>query len=252
MTQDVATYLKEHGINPSKKLGQNFLINQDICDKIVDNVDFDKTDCVVEIGPGLGALTQTLIGKSPYLITIELDKRLYDYNKKTFNKIKNIEMINDDVLNVDFDALAEKYKTPVIVSNLPYAISSLVVIKFIKATRFKEMYVMLQKEMVERILAKTKTKKYNNLTVLINQYASVEKLLSIGRNNFYPIPAVDSIVIKLTRNKNTYEEKFDKFTKLCFAAKRRTLVNNLKNIIEKQDLIDFLKLHKLPIDVRAE
>jgi 16S rRNA (adenine1518-N6/adenine1519-N6)-dimethyltransferase len=252
MLNDVVSYLKLHGINPSKKLGQNFLINPDICDKIVNTIPFDKSECIIEVGPGLGSLTDHLVPHAKNLILIELDKRLYEYVQKKFGKAENIQIINNDVLLVDLDKLCGSYVNPIIVSNLPYAISSLMLLNFIKSKKIKEMYVMLQKEMVERILAKNKTKKYNNFTVLINYYANIKKIIDVGKNNFYPVPAIDSIVIRLEKNQNLYSEEFDRFTRICFTSKRRTLVNNLKNYINREQLLSFLTANKLPLDVRAE
>ncbi|MDR2821652.1 MAG: 16S rRNA (adenine(1518)-N(6)/adenine(1519)-N(6))-dimethyltransferase RsmA [Mycoplasmataceae bacterium] len=248
MNDLVNKFLHENGFNPSKKMGQNFLINKQVCQDIVDAIDFTNVDLVIEIGPGLGAITDYLVPKAKHFIAIEIDKRLHEHIKNRYN---NIEVINEDVLRVDFDELTKNYKNPIIVSNLPYSISSLVVVKFIKSN-IKQMYCMLQKEMVDRIIAKPSTHEYNGFTVLLNTYASVSKIMNISKNNFNPMPNIDSTFISIIKNNKKYDQEYDKFIKVCFGSKRQTLANNLKNIIEKKDLYQHLEKMNLSLTVRAE
>jgi 16S rRNA (adenine1518-N6/adenine1519-N6)-dimethyltransferase len=249
--ESVIDFIKRTNFNPSKKMGQNFLINPEVQKGIVDKIDFNGVDCVIEIGPGYGAITDYLIDKTPKLICIELDKRLAEHIAKRYKDKSNFELINNDVLKVDFNKLTKNYSHPIIVSNLPYSISSLVIIQFIKSN-IKDMYCMLQKEMVERIIAKPKTKQYNAFTVLLARYAKIEKLLNVGKNNFIPAPEVDSMVVSLIKSGESYNEKFDKFIRSCFLSKRRTLLNNLQSLVSKEELTKILIKEKINVNVRAE
>jgi 16S rRNA (adenine1518-N6/adenine1519-N6)-dimethyltransferase len=172
--------------------------------------------------------------------------------RKKYGQLPNVQLINQDVLRVDFRQLLKQYSQPIIVSNLPYAISSLVMLNFLKNKQINTMYVMLQKEMVERISALPKHKQYNNLSALMQYYCRIEKLFNVNANNFYPVPLIDSIVIKLTKNEHPYDFKFDKFLQLAFHAKRKTLFNNLKGTYFSAQLsliMNELKINQL---VRAE
>ncbi|MDR2636263.1 MAG: 16S rRNA (adenine(1518)-N(6)/adenine(1519)-N(6))-dimethyltransferase RsmA [Mycoplasmataceae bacterium] len=241
-------FIKSNNFNPSKKMGQNFLINEKICKNLVDSINFTNVDLIIEIGPGLGAITKYLNMHNVPITAIELDKRLSEF---VHTKFTNINLINNDVLKVDFNELTAKYSSPIIVSNLPYSISSIVVIKFVKSN-IKTMYCMLQKEMVLRLLAKKSTHEYNAFTVLLQTYANIKKITDVSKSNFLPPPNVDSIFIVIEKNNLTYDEKYDKFVRQCFLSKRRTLVNNLKDIVDKNKLINFLNDNKLSLSVRAE
>jgi 16S rRNA (adenine1518-N6/adenine1519-N6)-dimethyltransferase len=244
----VNQFLEQNNFNPSKKMGQNFLINSDICAKLVNSISFKNTDLIIEIGPGLGAITEYLVKKDIKIIAIELDKRLSEYITK---KYPTIELINNDVLKIDFDSLTAKYKNPILVSNLPYSISSVVVVKFIKSN-IKEMHCMLQKEMVLRMSAKKSTHEYNAFSVLLQTYATVTQVMEISKNNFVPPPNVDSIFISIVKNGKPYDKQYDNFIRSCFLSKRRTLINNLKNIVDKDKLIAYLNSNNISLTTRAE
>jgi 16S rRNA (adenine1518-N6/adenine1519-N6)-dimethyltransferase len=246
---DVSKYLKDNNFFPSKKLGQNFLINQELAKAIVDSVNYENVDVIIEIGPGLCALTNFLVKKHIPYIGIELDKRLHAYCQQEF---PNHTMINDDVLEVDMNALLKERHHPVIISNLPYVISSQVILKFLQLNISFNQYFMLQKEMVERLCAKTRNKDYNGLTVILNEYASIDKLLTVNRNNFNPIPQVDSQVICIKRNNKIYNTQFVEFVRQCFMQKRKTLVNNLKSNHQKDKIVKTLRKFKFSETIRAE
>lgn len=253
---DTKEYLTSREFRPSKKMGQNFLINQEISKNIVNSIDFKNVDLVIEIGPGLGALTDYLIDKKFNLVLVELDKRLNEFLIKRY-KNKKVEIINSDVLKVDFDKLVEKHRNPIIISNLPYSISSLVLVKFLKCKNIKEIYCMLQQEMVDRISSPVGSKKYNSFTVLVQFYAEVNKICKIGPNNFLPAPEVDSLFISIKKNKKQFNLLFDKFLRNCFLNRRKTLINNLKNqydikainfSLEKMNIQKLIRPEELPPD----
>lgn len=248
---DTIKYLQNKNIIPSKKLGQNFLINEDVCQSIVNSVNWKDVDLIIEIGPGMGAITKYLINKEIKYVGIELDKRLYEYLKETFQN-NHVSFINDDCLNIKYEQIINKYKNPIIVSNLPYSISAPMIVKFIKEIKINNFYVMLQKELVDRINAKCGTKQFNNFTCLVQYYCQVTKLLNIGKNNFYPVPLIDSTFISLIKNKNPYDANFDKWLKNIFLQKRKTLINNLKGLYDRQLINDNFKKMKLNENIRAE
>jgi 16S rRNA (adenine1518-N6/adenine1519-N6)-dimethyltransferase len=163
-----STYFAIKNFFPSKKMGQNFLIDENIAQKIAKLVDKDCFDAIIEVGPGGGILTKFLVLYNKPLIAIELDKRLASTLHNQFRKYQNLEIVNDDVLKIDLIKLAHHYVNPVLLSNLPYSISSPMILKFLKQDKIKTFYCMLQKEMVDRIIAKPGSKGYNAFTVLVS------------------------------------------------------------------------------------
>ncbi len=244
-------YLTSRQFNPSKKMGQNFLINENISKNIVTSINFKDVDLVLEIGPGLAALTDYLVDQKFDLTLIELDKRLNEFLVKRF-KNKKVKIINQDVLRINFHEIINGYKNPIIVSNLPYSISSLVILKFLKTAKINSFYCMLQQEMVDRICAPVRTKKYNAFTALISYYCDVKKTLNISANNFFPAPDVDSCFISIQKNDREYDEEFDKFLRLCFLNRRKTIVNNLKTKYSNKIIINLLNKLAINLTTRSE
>lgn len=243
-------FLEENKFLPSKKMGQNFLINESIKKKIVDLLDVKKEDNIIEIGPGLGALTKYLIQISKKITLIELDKRLVEFLKNNF---KDIKIYNDDILKFDFNLLDQnQYK---VISNLPYSVSSKVIIKILKEEKINFAVFMLQKEMVDRMIAKCGTKKYNNFSVLVSLFCKIEKKIDVSPNSFFPAPEVTSTVISLTKNKDlNFKEfkKIEKFLQNCFSQKRKTIFNNLKNFYDKNKILKILEDQKIDKNTRPE
>ncbi len=250
---------KMYDIKPEKSKGQNFLINESIYDKIVDSAEITKNDLILEVGPGLGFLTFKLAQKAKKVLTVEVDSKIaevLDISLKA-KSISNIKIFNQDILKAkgeNFSAIGD-YK---IVSNLPYNISSIFLRKFLSlANKPKLMVLMLQKEVVSRIMAQAP--KMSLLAISVQFYAQVEFVLDVSRDNFYPIPKVDSSVIKIIPNKkylDTYaeEKKFFSLLKIAFSSKRKMLKNNLANgmsleIKKIENLLDRIGLDK---KVRAE
>lgn len=215
---------------PSKKMGQNFLINEDVLDDIQTLLNISKFDCIVEIGPGLGHLTNRLLRFKKPLYLIELDKRLFDYLNKKYKNHPNITLFCDDVLQFDFKKITEQHKNPCIVANLPYSISSPFIIRFLQFIDIKCMYCMLQKEVVERLVAKPRTSTFNSFSCLFQHYATATPLLSVPNSSFHPQPKVDSVFIHIQKKQTKqYDIGYGKYLKKVFTAKRKTFFNNLKN-----------------------
>jgi len=258
------------GIYPSKKLGQNFLINQNIVEKIILASGLKKNDNVLEIGSGLGVLTQELIKKVDNLIVVEKDKKLAEYlttNNKQLTTNNKIEIINDDILKIKNSDLFKnlKIKNYKLISNLPYQITSPILWKFLQEEKKLNMMVlMVQKEVAERIISKPG--KMSILAVLCQFYAEIEKVCDVSRENFWPIPDVDSAVIKLklhaNNDTNKYEyhandfdtQKFFQIVKIGFSQKRKMLKNNLSNGLQipQENIIKILKEVGLNQKIRAQ
>lgn len=248
-------YLNTNNFVASKKMGQNFLINNDIKNKIVKKADLHPNDLVIEIGPGLGAISEIIL-KTNYLIAIELDKRLADHLSQTFINDKKFHIINCDFLQFDLNSIIannpfnKKFDRVIVIANLPYSISSLIIAKLIKLKSINYAIIMVQKEMALRLCAKLNSKNYNAFSIWTQQFADLEFLFDVGPNNFVPKPKVQSSVVKinfLNRNDdcNFYKE-FKTFLNNAFSQKRKTIFNNLKQFypIDKISLI----LNELNID----
>ena len=221
--------LKQESFVPSKKMGQNFLLSNNIKNKIVDVANINKDDLILEIGPGWGAITEILVQKTNILIAIELDKRLYAH-LKTYIKTSNFHIINNDVLCVDLDNLildynnTQKIQKIKVVANLPYAISSKIVLKIIQSKLINDAYIMVQKEMAERIGAKVNTRGYNAFTVLVQLFCKTKILFEVNAKEFHPQPKVQSAVIHLENLHNSVNfniEELGKFLRICFLNKRK-------------------------------
>ena len=239
--------LKKHGFIFKKSLGQNFLIDSNILNRIVDGAGVDKTVGVIEIGPGIGSLTEALAKKAKKVISFEIDGRLLPILAETLADYNNVEIINNDILKVDVDnIIAEKMSDCnkiMVVANLPYYITTPILTHLIENTEKIDGYVvMMQREVANRLNAKVGTKDYNSLTILLNYYTDVEYLFTVPKKVFVPAPNVESAVVKImTKEKKEFEvdQKFFKFVRSCFVQRRKTLLNNLISSYgkdKKQDL----------------
>lgn len=239
--------LKKHEFTFKKSLGQNFLIDSNILNRIVDGAGVDKTVGVIEIGPGIGSLTEALAKKAKKVISFEIDGRLLPILAETLADYNNVEIINNDILKVDVDnIIAEKMSDCdkiMVVANLPYYITTPILTYLIENTEKIDGYVvMMQREVANRLNAKVGTKDYNSLTILLNYYTDVEYLFTVPKKVFVPAPNVESAVVKImTKEKKEFEvdQKFFKFVRSCFVQRRKTLLNNLISSYgkdKKQDL----------------
>jgi len=251
----VKEIINEYNIKPKKKLGQNFLHDKNIISSIIIKADVEDED-IIEIGPGPAILTESILkNKARSLLVIEKDNSFEINLKKIKNNYKdNFDYLINDVIDFDFKTLTKKdYK---FVSNLPYNISVPFILKMIKIRKiipWKEMILMVQKEVAERITADIGTKNYGRLSIMVNLNNDVKKLLNVKPSSFIPRPKVDSTVIKISpKNKhiNVNDEVFEKIVKVCFSQRRKKVKNNLDQL--NINTISLLKLSNIDPDIRAE
>jgi len=247
--------INEYNIKPKKKLGQNFLHDKNIISSIIIEADVEDED-IIEIGPGPAILTESILkNKARSLLVIEKDNSFEINLKKIKNNYKdNFDYLISDVIDFDFKILTKKdYK---FVSNLPYNISVPFILKMIKIRKiipWKEMILMVQKEVAERITANIGTKNYGRLSIMVNLNNDVKKLLNVKPSSFIPRPKVNSTVIKISpKNKhiNVNDEVFEKIVKVCFSQRRKKVKNNLDQL--NINTISLLKLSNIDPDIRAE
>ncbi len=247
--------IKEYNLKPKKKLGQNFLHDKNIISSIIKKAKVENEN-IIEIGPGPGILTEKILKeKAKSLLVIEKDQSFESNLKKIKNDYQeNFNYLIHDVLDFDFNQLANNaFK---IISNLPYNISVPFILKMVKNQKiipWKEMILMVQKEVAERILAKIGTKTYGRLSLMVNLKNNVTKILDVKPSSFIPRPKVDSTVIKITPNpKYTLvdDEIFEKIVKICFSQRRKKIKNNLDQL--DINTAQLLELSSISPDIRAE
>lgn len=258
--------MKKYGISANKKLGQNFLIEENVVNTIVEKSCICKEDLVIEIGPGLGTLTSYLLNKAGKVIAIEIDDRMIRILKDRFSIYSNFEILNKDVLKVDLNELIANNKNDVIrnvkiVANLPYYITTPIIMKLLEERLdIESITVMVQKEVADRLTAIPGSKNTGAITYTVYYYAQASEVLTVPNYSFIPEPDVESEVIKLElRNKPIVEianeEKFFKTIKYAFMQRRKTLVNALSNsglFESKAQIENILKDLKLDVRVRGE
>ena len=239
-----------------KKFGQNFIIDKNIIDNIVEKAAIDKNTLVIEIGPGAGSLTNKLGEKAKNIIAYEIDEEIKPILEKNIHS--NTKIIYDDFLkrNVKEDIKGYEYKQLYVVANLPYYITTPIIIKLIEdKLNVDKIVVMVQKEVGDRFKAGPGSKDYNSLSIFLNYYFDVNKLLDVNRNVFLPKPNVDSIVVSFTKKdkklKVKDEQIFFKLVRDSFKQKRKTLKNNLKEY-DLSKIEEVLVQHNMDLTVRAE
>ena len=258
--------LKKYGISANKSLGQNFLINDEVVQGIVDKAEILKNDLVIEIGPGLGTLTKELLEKAGKVIAIELDTRMIEILTDRFKLYDNFELINEDVLKVNLNKLIQEnlnvgLKSAKIVANLPYYITTPIIMKLLEENLpIESITVMIQKEVADRLIEVPGGKNSGAITYSVYYYAEAEEVLKVMPNSFVPEPAVDSKVIKLKLRKEKAvkvknEELMFKIIKYAFMQRRKTLVNALEksNIFSsKGQILEILENLGLNDKIRGE
>ncbi|MFH2012941.1 MAG: 16S rRNA (adenine(1518)-N(6)/adenine(1519)-N(6))-dimethyltransferase RsmA [Pseudomonadota bacterium] len=239
------TQLKKYKVRPNKRLGQNFLVDENVVDEIIDLYDLKKDEVIVEIGAGLGALTTRLAARVKKVLAVEIDKDLVTLLKNSIIKDKNVEVINQDILNLDFLKIAKLYGDKLkVLGNIPYSISVPLLFKLLENKNSLSVAIlMFQNEVADRIVANPGTKDYGVLSVFSQISASVSKELLISKDSFYPQPKVDSAVVKFIFSEFFSvgikdEEIFKTLVRAAFAQRRKTLKNTLKNTLNLDILFD--------------
>ena len=253
--------LNRNGIFAKKKFGQNFLIDTNIVMKIVKTANITKETNVIEIGPGIGAMTEILAKEAGKVLCFEIDEDMVNILNEEI-KNDNVKIVNKDFLKVDLDEEMRYFIEPkniVVVSNLPYYITTPIIFKLLEYSKnIEKMVFMVQKEVSERLTAKPGSKEYGSLSVLIELNGTMKKEFNVSRNCFYPVPNVDSEIVSMEINKNDSALKndpiFGKFIQNIFEMKRKTLANNIckKTNFSRDDLNKILQELGLSESVRAE
>ncbi len=256
--------LKKYNISASKSLGQNFLINDDVIEKIVGAANIEKEDLVIEIGPGLGTLTNKLLEKAKKVIAIELDQRMINILQERFSLFTNFELINEDVLKVNLKEIIQKEKQQIrnvkIVANLPYYITTPIIMKLLEdKLEIESITVMVQKEVAKRLTAVPGAKLSGAITYAVNYYCEPKEVITVPNSSFIPEPEVESEVIKLNLRKEPpvklkNEKLFFKLIKASFMQRRKTLINGISNSgeMQKEEIKQILKKLNISENVRGE
>ena len=236
--QKTIEVIKKYDFAFQKKFGQNFLIDAHVLNKIIASADITKDDCVLEIGPGIGTMTQYLAEAAGKVVAVEIDRNLIPILSETLADYENVTVINEDVLKLDIAKLADEYNQgrPIkVVANLPYYITTPIIMGLFEShVPVKSITVMVQKEAAQRLCAKVGTRESGAITVGVNYYGTVKKLFDVSRGSFMPSTNVDSAVIRIDiNNEGKLDEETEKLffsiVKNGFSQRRKTLANALTN-----------------------
>ena len=254
--QDIATpsrtneILKKYQLKTKKSLGQNFIIDTNILRNIVDAGNVDEETTVIEIGPGIGALTEQIAKKAKEVFAFEIDGRLIPVLEDTLSPYSNITVFHEDILKVDFEKFQAEYlgdaSRIIVIANLPYYITTPIVMHLIESNLpIEEMILMMQKEVAHRLEAKPSTKEYGSLSIAIQAYMDVDIVFTVPRTVFMPQPNIDSAIVRLKTLEvsplNVKDEKlFFNMMRASFGQRRKTIWNNLRRVLndkEKEPLL---------------
>ena len=237
--------LERHGFTFKKSFGQNFLTDTNILQKIVDTAEINKNVNVIEIGPGIGALTEFLAENASEVMAFEIDERLVPILEDTLRDHDNVKVINEDVLKADLQTRVKEFENPdlpiKVVANLPYYITTPILMHLIESKiPFAEFVVMMQKEVADRISAEPNTKAYGSLSIAVQYYMTAKVAFVVPRTVFVPAPNVDSAILKMTRREQPLvevkdEDFFFRVSKISFVHRRKTLWNNLTSHFGKSE-----------------
>lgn len=254
--------LDRFGFRFSKSLGQNFLIDGNIVRNIVKGANISKDDYVLEIGPGIGTLTEELAINAKKVVSVELDKKLLPILEYTLSKYDNVEIVNGDILKIDVKGLIDEKLGggPVkVVANLPYYVTTPIIARLIEDDlNIESITVMVQKEVADRMVAGPGNKQYGSLTVFVNFYSEPRILLTVPKTVFMPQPKVDSAVIRLNIKENNTDvdrKLFFKVVKAAFSQRRKTILNSLSNKdlgLDKEKTKEILEKCNISPNERAE
>lgn len=245
MHKDIATpirtqeILKKYGFSFKKSLGQNFLIDPNILRNIVGHADLTKDSAAIEVGPGIGALTEHLAREAGKVMSFEIDPRLLPVLEDTLSPYDNVKIVHSDVLKADVKQLIDTelkgFEDIMVVANLPYYVTTPILMKLLTdGLPLRGFVVMMQKEVADRISAKPGTKAYGSLSIAVQYYCTAEVAMIVPKTVFMPQPNVDSAVLKLIRHDNPPvtvkdEDFFFTVTRAAFAQRRKTILNNLQS-----------------------
>lgn len=239
--------LERHGFTFKKSFGQNFLTDTNILQKIVDTAEIDDQVNVIEIGPGIGALTEFLAERAAQVMAFEIDHRLVPILADTLRDFDNVTVVNEDILKVDLAQHIQNFKNPdlsiKVVANLPYYITTPILMHLIESgIPFSEFVVMMQKEVADRISAQPNTKAYGSLSIAVQYHMTAKVAFIVPRTVFVPAPNVDSAILKMVRRPEPAvvvedESFFFKISKASFTHRRKTLWNNLTGYFGKTEKV---------------
>lgn len=256
--------LQKYNFNFQKKFGQNFLIDTRVLDRIIEASEITKDDCVLEIGPGIGTMTQYLAESAREVIAVEIDKALIPILGDTLKDYSNVTIINEDILKVDINKIVEERNNgkPIkVVANLPYYITTPIIMGLFEShVPLKSITVMVQKEVADRMQVGPGTKDYGALSLAVQYYAKPEVVANVPPNCFIPRPNVGSAVIRLTRYENPPVKAEDEhlmfsLIRASFNQRRKTLINGLMNGglgLSKEKIQTVLEEMQLPLTIRGE
>ncbi len=267
LLEETKFIMKKYNIRANKSLGQNFLINEKVIDKIISGADVKDEDLIIEIGPGLGTLTNYLLKKAGKVICIELDKKMINILQDRFKLYNNFQLLNEDILKVDLKNIIKKEKENIniknvkVVANLPYYITTPIIMKLLEEQLdLENITVMIQKEVADRLVAIPGEKNTGAITYSVYYYSEAKEIFEVPSDSFIPEPEVTSQVIKLKiRNDKPVQidnkEIMFRIIKCAFMQRRKTLLNGLTNtnvFKNKEEGIQVLKKLELDENVRAE
>lgn len=256
--------IDRYGFTFQKRFGQNFLIDGSIIDHIVEGAGITKEDTVLEIGPGIGSLTQMMAEAAGKVIAVEIDKKLIPVLEDTLSDYTNVDIINEDILKLDLVKLCEDegITSLKVVANLPYYITTPIIMGLLeKPLPIESITVMIQKEVAERMNAKAGTKSYGSLTIAVQYYAETSLVTQVPPGCFIPRPKVGSAVIKLTRRTSpivtvTDEKLMFQLVKGGFAQRRKTFINSVTNSqnlpYSKEEILEVMEGMALDLRIRGE
>ncbi|MCC8212598.1 16S rRNA (adenine(1518)-N(6)/adenine(1519)-N(6))-dimethyltransferase RsmA [Streptococcus agalactiae] len=259
--------LERHGFTFKKSFGQNFLTDTNILQKIVDTAEIDRGVNVIEIGPGIGALTEFLAENAAEVMAFEIDDRLIPILADTLARFDNVQVVNQDILKADLQTQIQAFKNPdlpiKVVANLPYYITTPILMHLIEGKiPFAEFVVMMQREVADRISAMPNTKAYGSLSIAVQYYMTAKVSFIVPRTVFVPAPNVDSAILKMVRRDQPVvsvqdEDFFFRVSKVAFVHRRKTLWNNLTSHFGKSEdtkakLEKALEIAKIKPSIRGE
>ena len=260
--------MKKFNIIANKRYGQNFLIDDNILENIISASDITDEDLVIEIGPGLGNLTEYILSKAKYAILVEIDPKMISVLEDRFKSFNNYLLINEDILKVNIDELVEKieivnnfkFRNVKVVANLPYYITTPIIFKLLEEENsISDITVMVQKEVAQRMTAKPKSKEFGILTLMVEYFSNANIEIIVPNSSFIPEPGVESAVINLKKIRKydvVNEKLFFELIHKAFAQRRKKMVNSLYatnfNNMSKQDIEKLFQKSSISLNTRAE